>query len=90
MMGEDPNQDPLAVPGSEHRHWPEAFWPGPSPQNQLPELKTEPGGHDAVIRHCLQVLNKEIVEVRRKLYQRRMGIACAAGNTEAGGRLLLR
>lgn len=36
----DPSQDPSAVPVSELQRWAESFWPGPSPQNQLPELTT--------------------------------------------------
>lgn len=59
-MGEDPSRDPLAVLVSEHRHWTEPVWPGLGPQNQLPELMTEPGRHGTTIRHCLHVQNKEM------------------------------
>lgn len=40
MRVADPSQDPLAVLVSELQRWVESFWPGPSPQNQLPELTT--------------------------------------------------
>lgn len=55
MMGEAPSQDPLAVLVSEHQHWPEPFWPGPSLQNQLPELMTEPRRNNTNIRLCSHV-----------------------------------
>lgn len=40
MRAADPSQDPSAVPVSELQHWAESSWPGPDPQNRLPELTT--------------------------------------------------
>lgn len=40
MSGVDPILDPSAVPVSALQYWSEAFWLGPSPQNQPPELTT--------------------------------------------------
>lgn len=40
MRAVDPSQDPSVVPESELQRWAEAFWPGPNPQNQFPQMMT--------------------------------------------------
>lgn len=40
MRAADPSQDPSTVPVFELQGWAEAFWPGPSPQNQFLQMMT--------------------------------------------------
>lgn len=40
MREADPSQDPSTAPVFELQHWAEAFWLGPSPQNQFLQMMT--------------------------------------------------
>ena len=91
----DPGQDPSAVPVSELQRWAEASWPGPGPQNQLPELTTGTGrgrNHQSLcVWVHLHVTDERNVSNQNKYfhYQSSMSVACAAGGAAAGGGLLL-
>lgn len=86
MRAADPNRDPSAVPVSEHQHWAEASWPGPNPQNQLPELKT---GTEEQRKNSGIILFVTLGERRKEFYQSSMCVACATGCAAARGRLLV-
>lgn len=93
----DPGQDPSAVPVSELRRWAEASWPGPGPQNQLPELTTGTHGRrgrnhqsGCVWVHLHVTDERNVSNLKTYFhYQSSMSVACAAGGAAAGGGVLL-